>query len=463
MERILVERSLDASIKDGAAYAVMLGLGEMWVGTCALFLGAGPSGVGLLSTIPLFLGACAQMATPRVLDRMRRRKGLVLGGAVCQMLAWGPMIAALYLPRAAAFWLLLGGFIVYYVSVHFTVPAWMSLMGDLVPASARGRYFGFRNAMALLLQLLSVSVAGIGLWIFEQRGHEREGFLILFLGALLARGVSVYYLGRMAEPAYRQQEEDRFTLWQFLARLPESNFAKFALFVAGLNASAHFVGCLFVPYWRDDLRYSYWALMGVLGASLLIQIPALVFWGRIADRYGNKRVLAATSLGIAVLPAMWLLSTHLAFAIFMQFWSGFWWSGFSQSVSNFLLDAVSPPKRARCTAYLNLLANAGILLGGIAGSWAIRVVPPRIGPLEFPYPFWTLLVLSTVLRGSVVFIFLPLIREVREVPRVGTVEMLFHATREAAEAAVNLMTGLLHRGTDRGGAGSPTAGNGGEP
>ncbi len=234
----------------------------------------------------------------------------------------------------------------------------------------------------------------------------------------------------MAEPPYRQRDEDRFTLWQFLRRLPESNFTKFALFV---------------PYWRRDLRFGYWEVMGLVTAALVIQVPALVLWGRASDRYGNKKVLAVTSLGIAALPAMWLFWRHIAFAVFMQFWSGFWWSGFSQSVSNFLLDAVSPPKRARCTAYLNLVANAGILLGGLAGSLAIGLVPARIGPVEFPFAFHTLLVLSTALRASVIFIFLPLVREVRDVPRVSTVEMLFHATREAADAAVNLMTGLARR------------------
>jgi MFS family permease len=352
------------------------------------------------------------------------------------------MIAALFAPKPLGFWLLLGGAILYFVSVHFTVPAWMSVMGDLVPPASRGRYFGWRNAIALLLQLLSATTAGVGLWIYEKAGHEAQGFLVLFVGSLLARGVSTYYLWRMAEPPYSQREEDRFTFLQFLRRLPHSNFAKFALFVACLNAASHFVGCLFIPYWRNDLRYSYWELMAVMAAVLVIQIPSLVFWGRVADRYGNKRVLKATSLGIAVLPAMWLVSGNLAFALFMQFWSGFWWSGFSQSVSNFLLDAVTPAKRARCTAYLNLISNSGILAGGLAGSWAIGVVPARIGPVDLPFAFSTLLVLSTVLRSSVVLIFMPLIREVRDVPKVGTVEMLFHATREAAESAVNLLAGV---------------------
>lgn len=455
MEPKTVERSLDASIKDGAAYAVMLGLGETWIGTCALFLGASPSRVGLLATIPLFLGACAQLVTPPVIDRTRSRKRLILQGAAVQMAAWLPMIAALFAPKPLGFWLLLGGFSLYFVSVHFTVPAWMSVMGDLVPRETRGRYFGWRNSMALLLQLLSATTAGVGLWIYEKAGHEAHGFLVLFVGSLLARGVSTYYLWRMAEPPYQQKDEDRFTLWQFLRRLPESNFAKFSLFVACLNAASHFAGCLFIPYWRNDLGYSYWELMAAMTAVLVIQIPSLLFWGRVADRYGNKRVLKATSLGIAVLPAMWLVSGNIVFAIFMQFWSGFWWSGFSQSVSNFLLDAVTPAKRVRCTAYLNLMANAGILVGGLAGSWAIKVVPPRIGPIDLPFAFSTLLVLSTVLRSSVVLIFMPLIREVRDVPKIGTVEMLFHATREAAEAAVNLLTGVAQRDDDR--EGPPSA------
>ena len=38
MEKSTVERSLDASIKDGASYSVMVGLGETYIGACAVFL-----------------------------------------------------------------------------------------------------------------------------------------------------------------------------------------------------------------------------------------------------------------------------------------------------------------------------------------------------------------------------------------------------------------------------------------
>src|SRR5581483_1980424 len=117
-----------------------------------------------------------------------------------------------------------------------------------------------------------------------------------------------------------------------------------------------------------------------------------------ADRFGNKRVLTVTAVAVAVLPALWLLSTHVALAVFLQMWSGFFWSGFNQSVQNFLLDAVTPPKRARCNAYLSLITNFGLLVGGVSGAVAINLVPVDVGPFHFRYPFWTLLAISFLLR-----------------------------------------------------------------
>jgi MFS family permease len=153
-----------------------------------------------------------------------------------------------------------------------------------------------------------------------------------------------------------------------------------------------------------------------------------------------------TSIAVAVLPSLWLLSTHVLLAVFLQMWSGFFWSGFNQSVQNFLLDAVTPPKRARCNAYLSLVTNFGLLVGGISGAIAIRYVPVTIGPLHLPYPFWALLIVSFVLRSGTVLFFLPRFREVRDVPQIGVVQMLYSTTRDYAGSAVNLMSGLVQRG-----------------
>jgi hypothetical protein len=45
-----------------------------------------------------------------------------------------------------------------------------------------------------------------------------------------------------------------------------------------------------------------------------------------------------------------------------------------------------------------------------------------------------------------VLFFLPRFREVRDVPKIGVVEMIYTSTLEGAESAVNLMAGLVQRG-----------------
>ncbi len=450
MEKSTVERSLDASIKDGTAYAVMAGLADpAYIGACALLLGASAPAVALLMTVPVFLGACAQLLPPDLIAKTGRRKPYIIWGSLLQGVAWIPMIASLLVPRAWGFPLLFAGWALSFASLHFTMAPWMSLMGDLVPAEVRGRYFGRRSALAFLLQFLAMIVSGAGLAIYKRAGDEVLGYVVVFAGAFLARLLSVYHLNRMAEPAYVQREEDRFTLWQFLRRLPESNFAKFVLFVACLNGAAHFAGCLFIPYWRDSLHYTYWELMAVSSVLIVVQVPALPFWGRASDRYGNKKVLVVTSLGIAVLPSLWLLSTHVALAMLFQMWSGFFWSGFNQSVANFLLDAVSPPKRARCMAYLQFIVHCGLLAGGLAAAYAIGHVPRILGPVTLPYAFWTILLISFALRSLTLAVFLPRFREVRPVPAIGVVDMLVHATRETAASAASLVSGLGQRNGDK--------------
>jgi MFS family permease len=447
VEKSTVERSLDASIKDGASYAVMMGLGEAYVGACAVFLGASDSLVALISTVPLFLGSWAQLLAPGLIDRTGRRRRWYLAGSISQALTWIPMTASLFAPKGAGAWLLMAGFILYFATVQFTVPPWLSTMGDLVPPATRGRYFGRRTSLGILLQFVSGTAGGLGLWIFKQDGHEAWGYTIVFSAAFLARWSSIYFLARMVEPPYVPRGEDAFSLWQFLRRLPHSNFAKFVVFVACLMASAQFAGCLFNIYWLRTLHYPYWwQYTACLNALLIVQIPALLFWGRAADRFGNKKVLGVTSIGIAVLPALWLISSHIALAIFLQLWSGFFWCGFNQSVQNFLLDAVSPPKRTRCTAYLNLIQNFGLLVGGVAGSIVIRFIPNHLGPFRWEHPFWTMLGISFLLRVATILFFLPRFREVRDVPKIGVAEMLYTAGRETAESAVNLMAGLVQRG-----------------
>jgi len=107
---------------------------------------------------------------------------------------------------------------------------------------------------------------------------------------------------------------------------------------------------------------------------------------------------------------------------------------------------VTPPKRARCNAYLSLTTNTGLLIGGLSGAIAINYMPVDVVGVHLKYPFWTLLVISFVLRTGTVLFFLPRFREVRDVPKIGVVEMLYATTVDTGESAINLIVGMVQRG-----------------
>ncbi|MBI4566174.1 MAG: MFS transporter [Planctomycetes bacterium] len=439
-------RSLVYSIRDGASYAVGIGLGETYVAACAVYLGMSDALIGLLATLPIFLGTCVQLVTPGIIDHTRSRKPLIVGGAALQALTWVPMIASLWTPRPWGSVLLFSGFILYFAFLHLTIPAWMSLMGDLVPSEIRGRYFSRRSATALFTQLLAVGAGGLCLSACGRAGREGAGFAVIFAGALLARGLSTWYLSRTWEPAYAPDPRREFSLRGFIRQAPASNFLRFMLFVGCMNAAAHFVGSLFNVYLLRSLGYTYGEFTAVAVAVTLAQIVAYPFWGRVADRFGTRQVIVVTSIGITLIPVLWMVSTTVAWACLAQIFSGLSWAGFNLCAGNFVLDAIPPGRRARCTAYLNVMTNGGVLLGGLAGAVMIGFAPDRIGPVSIPYPFWFLLGLSFLMRAGVLALFVPRLREVRDVPRIGAVRMLFHASREAAEAAVHSVIGWVRPG-----------------
>jgi hypothetical protein len=126
--------------------------------------------------------------------------------------------------------------------------------------------------------------------------------------------------------------------------------------------------------------------------------------------------------------------------------AGISWSGFNMCAANFIFDAVTPAKRARCTAYFNVVVGTGILLGGLMGATLVRVAAAdyRLFGLEIhlAFAFHTLLIVSFLLRTLTLAVFLGRFREVRDVPNVGFAEIFFGTgrLRAMAEAAVGLMT-----------------------
>ncbi len=435
-----VERSLRHSVRDAAAYSVMTGAGETYFSAFAVFLKASTAQVALLASLPPLLGSFAQLFSAWWGHRRGIRKSLILTGVYLQALSWLPLMLLPLLFPEHAVPLLIGSVILYHAAGNLATPQWSSMMGDLVPEQTRGRFFALRTRVASIMSFLALIVGGLILHLFDSNALTLAGYLSIFIIAAIARLVSVHHLRHMHDPPRTGALFDLPSPRNLLQRIRHSAFARFSLFYALMQFSVAIASPFFTVYMLRDLHFTYLMFMANTAASVLAQFLALNMWGRISDRFGNRLILAATGLIIPLLPALWLFSSNYWYLIVVQIFGGLVWAGFSLSAGNFIYDLVPSPKRATYVAYHNVLIGLGVFLGAILGGYLGMVLPREVSFGGETYAWGSVLLgvflISAVARLLVALVFIPQLREVREVPPMSVSGLIFRVSRVHALAGV---------------------------
>ena len=428
-----VERSLRYSLRDGVAYAVMTGAGEIYFSAYALFLRATTAQVSFLAAVPPLLGSFAQLFSAWLARRTGDRRSIILAGVGCQALTWLLIIWLPYLFPAHAVPILIVSVVLYYASGAVATPLWNSLMGDLVPENKRGRYFASRTRWMSLTSFSTIVFAGGLLHFANLQDQTRLGFLFIFTIAVIARIYSAFQLRRMIDPAgVVDGMEPVFTrdLWQ---RLRRSQFARFSVFFALMNFSVALASPFFMVYMLRDLGFSYLEFTATTAVSVLAQFMTLTMWGRLSDAFGNRLILATAGFAIPILPLLWLISTNFWYIVVIQVFSGLAWAGFSLSASNYIYDTVASAKRARYVAMHSILNSGGIFAGALLGGFLGTYLPAQWEfagyQVDWPSSLCWLFLFSGVARGAMALLFLPHLREAREVRTTSFPSLMYRVTQ----------------------------------
>lgn len=435
-----VDRSLRHSVRDAGYYSVMTGAGETYFSAYAVFLKASTAQVALLSSLPPLLGSFAQLLSAWWGHRRGIRKPLILAGVYLQAAAWLPLMLLPLLFPEQAVPLLIASVALYHFGGNLATPQWSSMMGDLVPERSRGRFFALRTRVASVVSFAALIGGGLGLHLFDHSGHTLAGYLAIFTVAALARLMSVYHLRQMHDPPRTGALFDLPAPRELLRRARHSAFARFSLFYVLMQFSVAIASPFFTVYMLRDLHFSYLMFMANTAASVLAQFLTLNMWGRISDRFGNRLILATTGMFIPVFPLLWLVSADPWYLIAIQALGGLVWAGFSLSAGNFIYDLVPSPKRATYVAYHNVLMAIGVFLGAMLGGWLGLVLPDEIELGGETYRWSSVLLgvflISACARLAVALLFIPQLREVREVPPMSVSGLIFRVSRFHALAGL---------------------------
>jgi MFS family permease len=415
---LVIRKTLRNSILDGASYSAMLGLTQSYVVPFALALKATTTQIGLLSSIPNLTMALSQLAAPRLTWKAGSRKRFILPVVLVHALMWIPVLLIPYLFPGDKVWWLIGLMTLSAVFGSLANPAWGSMMADLVPEDTRGRYFSRRGRICDFVMLVVSFVAGgILQWT---TGNPFLGFSIIFAGAVISRLTSWYFLSRMHEPLLKETANTHDGLLSTIRKLRSSNLGRFITYVSLINFATSLAGPFFAVYMLRDLKFDYLTYVAINATATIATITFLTRWGRRADRAGNIKVLRITSFLIPLVPTLWLVSKQVYYLIPIQVLSGFAWSGFTLTSSNFLYDASPKEGRTQSIAIFNAINGLAICLGALAGGFLAPRLPQLLGN-----NLLCLFLISGILRGFVVILLLRRISEVRRVPKVGTLELLF--------------------------------------
>lgn len=417
-------------VKEGSLDAVKIGAAETYFGAFGVFLGGTPLQIGALATVPPLVGAMAQTIGMRLAERVSSRRNAIVRCIQIQSLLCLTFGIVPFLCSSGwwSLWALITLVATYQITIGLIAPLWNSLIGDLVPPTSRGEFFGHRNKWMAIVTFAGVVVAGETVHLLAGKGYGALGYAGIFVIAAFSRMMSGRCMKAVPDAAIHVPEDSKFSFWQFIIRARQSNFVRFVLFVSAMNFATAISGPYFAMYMLNDLAFSYREYMVVVAAVVIVQFVVMRSWGALSDQFGNRQIMRVCGTLVSINPLLWLVSSNFWWVVLIQLYSGLFWAGFNLAAANFVFDAVTAPKRARCFAYQSIVNGILVFLGSAIDGY---VVSNLSSAANAPFAifvahssFLVLFVASGVLRMLVMLLLFPTFSEVRKVQRVRGYELL---------------------------------------
>ncbi|MBY0120560.1 MFS transporter [Bacillus sp. S/N-304-OC-R1] len=375
------------SIRNGIATTIVLNISNNYFPLFAIsVLGATNYQVGLISSLPQFVGMFAMLAGSIILNRLEEKKKFTAYSFLAARLFLIAMFFVIFLPveyRSWAFVLLVG-----FMNLpgSFANLSWQSFIGDLIPDQRRSGFFSDRNRIMTVVGMISTFLIGILLQQFDK--SNALPFQILFAAAFLFGLLEFYYLMKHVEKKTdKKKEMKKFDLGLHVYKYKP--FVYFLVCSLFFNFGWQMAWSLFSIY---QIKYAgataFWISLFTV-SNQIAQIASFKWWGKMADRHSNAKMLILVSLGMASTPFLTVLSTNLVYLVIVNASSGLFVSGTVLLLFNHLLEVTKEDNRSLC------IANYNILLALVA------FIAPQFGVFLLENTTMdAAMIISTILRGS---------------------------------------------------------------
>lgn len=352
------------------AFSVMVGTGESYLPAFALALGLGDVTAGLVATLPMLAGAVLQLISPLAVAHVGSHRRWVVACAALQAASFLPLLVGALVGSLPAGWLFFTASL-YWGAGMATGPAWNTWVGTIVPERMRARFFASRARWSHVALVLALGSAG---WLLQAGADRGEGvriFGVVFAVAMLSRGISAGFLARQSEPSPVPIGDTRITPAVLREDLLSGGHGRLLAFMLAFTLGVWVVAPYFTPYMLGPLGLSYVEFTVLTGTAFVSRLLVMPLIGRLAHRFGTRRILWISSIGIIPLPALWLVSNNFGFLFALQMLSGAVWGGFELATLLSFFEHIPLERRTALLSAFNVANAVAIVIGGALGGFLL--------------------------------------------------------------------------------------------
>jgi MFS family permease len=392
-----LRRNLRAIVGDGAAFSIMVGMGETYVPAFVLAMGLGEVAAGLVATVPLLIGSLLQTISPWGMRKLGTYRRWVVACAIGQALSLVAMSLIAWNATWSGWWIFVAASL-YWAAGMATGPAWNTWVEHLVPRSMRASFFAGRVRISQVCTLLGLMGGGLLLRSGVSGESLRGMFALTFALAATARFASACMLFRQSETKPTWPTGNPLQVARPVAAgtalVQRGPGLRLVVYLMGVQVGVYLAGPYFTPFMLSKLELSYAQYMLLLSAAFLGKIVTLPLFGRYAKRAGATRLLWLGGIGIIPVSSLWLISDSFYYLLGMQCVAGMIWAAYELAVFLLFFETVPREQRVLVMTWYNVGNSAAMVGGALLGAFFMSRLGDSVGA------YYTLFVLSSVMRAS---------------------------------------------------------------
>ncbi|MFN0055569.1 MAG: MFS transporter [Planctomycetales bacterium] len=369
--RRLLRKNLRASVSDSAAFSVMVGIGETYFPAFVLALGLGEIASGLVASIPLLIGAILQLISPYAVTWLGSNRRWVLTCVGLQGASFLPLVVGAclgHMPAVAVF----AAVSVYWAAGLAAGPAWNTWMETVVPLRVRAPFFAMRTRLGQAGVLVGFLAGGAALQYGKHTAQLLPAFVVIFAVAAACRFVSGRFIFRQTEPESIHGSQRHVGLGELLGRIRDGHSERTLVYFLAVQVAVQISGPYFSPFMLGQLKISYLDYVGLLATSFLAKIIMLPACGRLAARFGARRLLWIGGIGIIPVSGMWLYASAYWQLVLLQFVGGMVWAAYELAMFLLFFETVRREERTSILTIFNLGNAVALVIGALIGGGVLK-------------------------------------------------------------------------------------------